>query len=165
MLIKQSFQNLNIVFHYLKYLKKIGPDQVQIYFLKLFYGIKLVVSSIASQASMRKGYPIEFFPVRVPGLYLWIYKFLLTLPTSDRKKKEEKKIQELFPTDGDAGEEIQHQRLIPEKANKIFLGFPNKMLLKKKEVNKNFFFNEKLLIFVPLHKIFSVIAEKISGDK
>jgi hypothetical protein len=165
LLIKESFQNLNIVFHSIKYLKKIGPDQVQIYFLKLFYGIKIVVSSIASQASMRKGCSIENFSVPVPGFYLWIYKFLLTLPTSDRKKKEEKKIRDFLLTDGHASDLIQHQGLIAKNSIKKFLGFPNQMLLKKKDVNKNFFFNKKLLIFVPLHKIFSVIAEKISGDK
>jgi len=111
---------------------------------------------------MRKGCSIENFPV--PSLYLWIYKFLLTLPTSDQKKKE-KKILDLVSIDGYAGDLIQHQRLITDNKTKNFLGIPYEMLLKKKEVNKNFFFNKKLLIFVPLHKIFSVIAEKISGDK
>jgi hypothetical protein len=144
LLIKRSFQNLIIVFHSIKYLKKIGPDQVQNYFLKLVYRIKIVVSSIASLASMIKGSPIKNFLIPVPGHYLWIYKFLLTPPTSDRKKKEEKKIRDFDSTDGDATENVQHQRLISENKSKFFFGISNEILLKKKEVNKNFFFNKKL---------------------
>jgi len=55
--------------------------------------------------------------------------------------------------------------LFCDKKIKKFLRFANEMLLAKKVVNKNFFFNEKLLIFVPPHKIFPVIAGKISGNK
>jgi len=114
---------------------------------------------------MRKGSLIEFFHSPVPGYYLWIYKFLLTLPISFRKKKEEKKIRNFFLTNGIGIEIAQYQRLFSDKKIKKFLRFANEMLLAKKVVNKNFFFNEKLLIFVPPHKIFPVIAGKISGNK
>jgi hypothetical protein len=114
---------------------------------------------------MRKGSSIELLPDPVLKFYLWIYKFLPTLPTPDRKKKEEKKIRDLLTTDGDAIDIFLSWCSILEKKIKKIFEFPNEMLLERKDVNKNFFFNEKLLIFVPLHKIFLVTAEKISGEK
>jgi hypothetical protein len=154
LLINRSLQNLNIVFHWVKYSKKIGPDQEENYFLKLFDRIKIVVSSIASQATMRKGSSIEIFLPAVPKLYLCIYKLLFTLPTPFRKKKEKKEFRNFLRTNHFAIDFFQCWRILSENKNKNFFSFTNEMLFRKKQVNKNFFFIEKLLIFVPLHKNF-----------
>ncbi len=103
---------------------------------------------------MRKGTSIEDFLTAVPDLYLGIYKNLPTLPTSYRKKKVQKKIPHFFSPHAKSDVIFQYWCSILENKNNFFLRFTNEMLLKKKEVNKNFFFNEKLLIFVPLRKNF-----------
>jgi len=154
LLINGSSENLNIVFHGIKYLKKIGPDQEENYFLKLIDRIKIVVSSIASQATMRRGSSIEFFLPALTKSYLFIYKLLFTSPTPFRKKKEEKNFQNFLLNCPSSIEIFQWGRAISENKNKIFFCFTNEMLFGKNQVNKNFFFNEKLLIFVPLHKNF-----------
>ena len=88
---------------------------------------------------MRKGSLIEFFHSPVPGYYLWIYKFLLTLPISFRKKKEESKILDRASTDGHAIDIFQIRCLIPKNKIKFFFEFPNELLLKKKKGIKIFF--------------------------
>ncbi len=103
---------------------------------------------------MEKGSPIKNFQILVPKLYLFSYKHLPTLPTSNRKKNEEKKIRNFLKTKWTEREFLQWQHILRELKNIFFLAFTNEMLLGKKQVNKNFFFNEKLLIFVPLHKKF-----------
>jgi len=154
LLINGSSENLDIVFHCIKYSKKVGLDQEEIYFLKTFDRIKIVVSSIASQATMRKGSSIEIFLPAVPKLYLCIYKLLFTLPTPFRKKKEKKKFRNFLRTDHFRIDFFQCWRILSENKNKNYFSFTNEMLFRKNQVNKNFFFIEKLLIFVPLHKNF-----------
>src|SRR6202035_2539945 len=113
---------------------------------------------------MRKGSSIEFYSFSVPGFNLCRYDNLLTQPISYRNKKEEKIQFSSYSTDGHAVKNFEGQSSTSDKKSRKFLPITNEMLLEKKQRNKNFFFNKKLLIFVPLHKIFSVIPEKISGD-
>jgi hypothetical protein len=103
---------------------------------------------------MRKGSLIKFFFDPVLKHYLCIYKYLPTLPIPVWKKKEEKKFLNFLPINGLAIDVFQSQRLFSKHNDNFFFAFTNEMLLRKKQVNKNFFFNEKLLIFVPLHKKF-----------
>jgi len=154
LLINGSSENLDIVFHCIKYSKKVGLDQEEIYFLKTFDRIKIVVSSIASQATMRRGSSIEFFLPAQTKSYLFIYNFLLTSPIPFRKKKEEKDFQNFLLINHPSIEIFQYWRGFSKNKIKNFFSFTNEMLLEKKQVNKNFFFIEKLLIFVPLHKNF-----------
>jgi hypothetical protein len=103
---------------------------------------------------MEKGSPIKNFQIPVPKLYLFSYKHLPTLPTSNRKKKEEKGIRNFLKFKEAENAFFQWQLILKGLKKIFFLGITNEMLLGKKQVNKNFFFNEKLLIFVPLHKKF-----------
>jgi hypothetical protein len=122
--------------------------------LNLLGGIKIVVSSIASHATMRKGSSIEFFLPALTKSYLCIYKFLLTSPIPFRKKKEEKYFQNFVLIIKALIENFQSWRAVSGNKNKFFFSFANGILFIKSHVNKNFFFIEKLLIFVPLHKNF-----------